>query len=110
MPGLPTGGIVSIPNEFDLREADSGNGKWLNFKVHYSDKDYKGNLFFHMYKVSMWVPESDLSQCIDMIKPGKFFRVTGHIDARVRDDGYDPIPQLRVDWKYFMPIKIGKIE
>lgn len=109
MPGMPTGGIVSIPNEFDLRRAESGSGEWLNFKVHYADRDYKGNSFLHMYKVSMWVPNTEINKCIEMIKPGKFFRITAHIDARIKDD-YDPIPQLRVDYKYFISTKIGKIE
>lgn len=110
MPGLAVNGIISIPNEHNLRYADAGKGKWLNFRVYYSDKDYKGDRFNHVYKVSMWVTETEINKCLDMIKPGRFFRITGHIDARQRDDGNDPIPQIRVDYKFFEPTKIGKIE
>lgn len=111
MPGMPTGGIVSIPKNCDLRESNTGTGAWLNFKVLYSDRDHTNKHIFHMYKASMWVPNKDLPAIKDSMISGAFFRITAHIDARVKEEqDFDPIPQLRIDHKYFTPIKIGKLE
>lgn len=111
MAGIPLGGIVSIPNRVDLRVNSAGKGKYLNFKVFFSDVDYNGEKFFHCYRMSMWVPEDEANKYEDMLKPGRYFRFSGHLEARVKENQEnDPFMSIKVDRQYLMPLKIGSIQ
>jgi len=111
MAGLPTGGIVSIPNNFDMREISTNTGKYLSFRTHFSDVDYKGNRFYHCYRVAMWVSNDDVDKYKDMIKPGKYFRISGHMTAKAKEDEtYDPQVTLVVKTENFIPTRIASME
>jgi hypothetical protein len=111
MAGMPTGGVVSIPNSPSLQVNTTRAGSWFNFKVLFGDRDHTGKSFMHLYKVSMWVPEEEVEDLQENIKPGRFFRISGHLEARVnKDSEYDPATRIKVDYRNFMSLKIENME
>lgn len=112
MPGLAVNGLFVIPNDFDLQTtAETGQGSWVTLKVHLPDKDYQGNNFFHKFKVVMWVNQEQNNKLQDMVKPGRFFMISGHMEAKVKENlGFDPAPQIKTRFDHFTLTKISKVE
>jgi hypothetical protein len=111
MAGMPTGGIVSIPNDYDLREISTSTGKYLTFRTQFSDMDYKNNRFFHLYRVAVWLPNDEVEKYKEMIKPGRFFRISGHVTAKAKEENtYDPQVTIVVEQKHLIPTKVSAME
>lgn len=108
---LTVTGLVTVPNDPQLREVKTNSGYYLNFNLGLSEVAKRGNeeiVIHHKYQASMWVPDKDLVQWKEKLVPGNVFLITaGKLASEVREkDGRETsFTSLKLNCNEFKKLK-----